>query len=154
MKTAVSAHKANNPTATIIIAGYYGSDWQEKFMRKLKKAELSGDKLMNRKIGNQLANEIGAVKYVEYSVENARGIQTFYNEIVFAHLGKLRAEEEERERLEREREFHENQSEEKELEKITREKKQRKKKAICNIFIFYSAALFLIIAIYYGVFFY
>jgi len=49
-------------------------------------AELAGERLMNRKIGNQLANDVGAVKYIEFSAKSGRGVKTMLDEIFLAGL--------------------------------------------------------------------
>jgi len=57
----------------------------EKFNPEiLRDAELAGERLMNRKIGNQLANDVGAVKYIEFSAKSGRGVKTMLDEIALA----------------------------------------------------------------------
>ena len=85
---------------------------------------------MNRKMGDKLAREIGAVKYVEYNKETVRGYKILYDEIAHTYFAKLKdeleakqAEEDrlqkaeiEKLRLERER------------QEIERKKKERQEK--------------------------
>ena len=87
-KDRVRAYQKVCPTSSIILVGNHDR-WKGE-LERMKKAELKGDKLMNRKIGNQLANEIGAVKYLEYSCENGRGVETLFDEIALAHLERLK----------------------------------------------------------------
>ena len=87
-KDRVSTYRKACPTSPIILVGNHDR-WKGE-LERMKKAELKGDKLMNRKIGNQLANEIGAVKYLEYSRENGRGVETLFDEIALAHLERLK----------------------------------------------------------------
>ena len=65
---------------------------------KLKDLELAGQKVFNRKMGDELARDIGAVKYVEYSSKTGRGFKILLDEIAFAYLSKLK-DEEDRERM-------------------------------------------------------
>ena len=59
----------------------------------IKQAELNGDKMMTRKIGDKLARELGAVKYIEYSGKTGRGAKILIDEIAFAGIGKIKDDE-------------------------------------------------------------
>ena len=48
--------------------------------------------MMTRKIGNKLAQELGAVKYVEYSDETEQGAKILINETAFACIGEIKDE--------------------------------------------------------------
>ena len=63
---------------------------------EMKKAELNGDDMMNRQIGDKLAHEIGAVKYVECSNETGRGAKILIDEIAFAGIEKIKDDEKRR----------------------------------------------------------
>ena len=52
-------------------------------------------------MGDQLARDIGAVKYVEYSLKSGREYKILIDEIVFAHFSKLK-DQEHRERIKEE----------------------------------------------------
>ena len=67
----------------------------------LKLIERAGQKAMNRKIGDELVRDIGAVKYVEYSRKSGRGLKIIIDEIVFAYFSKQKVEED-RERIKKE----------------------------------------------------
>ena len=60
---------------------------------EMKEAELKGDKMMDREIGDKLARELGAVKYIEYSKETGRGAKILIDEIAFAGIGKIKDDE-------------------------------------------------------------
>ena len=60
---------------------------------KMKEAELNGDKMMNREIGDKLARELGAVKYIEYSYKTGRRVKILLDEIAFAGIGKMKDDE-------------------------------------------------------------
>ena len=84
------------PDAPIIIVCYHA---QLKFAPgKRKQAELEGDKMMSKEIGDKLAGEVGAVKYIEYSEETGRGAKILIDEIAFAGIGKIRDGEKRREK--------------------------------------------------------
>ena len=85
--------------------------------RNLKDLELAGQKVLNKKMGDELARDIGAVKYVEFSSKSGRGVKTIIDEIVLAHFSKLK-DEEDRGRMK------------KEADKVQRERTKR------NLFIF------------------
>ena len=56
-------------------------------------AELARRKLISRKMGDKLAKEIGANKYVECSRESRRGRNILKDEISYAYFAKLKDEE-------------------------------------------------------------
>ena len=87
VKYQVSRCKKYFPTVPIVIANFYGKEKHR--LRELKKAELAGDKMMNRKIGDELARKLGAVKYIEWSFKTGRGAKILIDEIAFAGLGKI-----------------------------------------------------------------
>ena len=49
---------------------------------------------MNRKIGDGLVRDVGAVKYVKYSRTSRGGLKIVIDEIVFAYFSKLKDKEE------------------------------------------------------------
>ena len=67
----------------------------------MKIAELEGDELMDREIGDKLARELGAVKYIEYSEETGRGVKILMDEIAFAGIGKIKDDEKRRNKQKR-----------------------------------------------------
>jgi len=85
------------PSAYIIIE----SDISDKYFPKyIQHTELRGYKMMNRKMGDKLAREMGAVKYMELSSKNQQTYKKYFDEIAFTYLTKLKDEKEERERAE------------------------------------------------------
>ena len=68
---------------------------------EMKKAELEGDEIMDREIGDKLARELGAVKYIEYSLETGRGAKILIDEIAFAGIGKMKDDEKRRNKQKR-----------------------------------------------------
>ena len=83
-----------HPTAALIIVCF---DAERKYdPDKMKKAELEGDKLMDREIGDKLARELGAVKYIECSTKTGRGAKILIDEIAFAGIGKMKDDEKRR----------------------------------------------------------
>ena len=68
---------------------------------KMKRAELEGDKLMDREIGDKLARELGAVKYIECSLKTGRGAKILIDEIAFAGIGKMKDDEKRRNKRKR-----------------------------------------------------
>ena len=65
----------------------------------LKDAELAGREMFTRKMGNQLARDIGAVKYIECSTESGRCLKIVLDEIAFTYFAKLKDVEEQQERI-------------------------------------------------------
>ena len=59
----------------------------------LKDLELAGQEVFNKKMGEELAWDIGVVKFVEYSSKIGRGLKILIDEIAFAYLSKLKDEE-------------------------------------------------------------
>ena len=90
---------SRHPTVPIIIACSY-AEWKY-FPGGMKEAELEGDEIMNREIGNKLARELGAVKYIEYSDETGRGAKILFDEIAFAGIGKIRDDKKRRNKRKR-----------------------------------------------------
>ena len=78
VKSAVSKFKQQPRSTPIIIACNVDDKNNPEAIRD---AELAGVKLMNRKIGNRLAREVGAVKYIEFSGESGRGVKILADEI-------------------------------------------------------------------------
>ena len=76
-------------TAPIIIVCF---DAERKYRPGLmKEAELNGNKMVNQEIGDKLARELGAVKYIECSDETGRGAKILLiDEIAFAGIGKIK----------------------------------------------------------------
>ena len=84
------------PTAPIIIAGNHAEkSHNPEFQRD---AQLAGDKMINQKIGNKIAQEFGAVKYIEFAWESERGAKILIDEIAFAGLCKFKKAEERKEK--------------------------------------------------------
>ena len=83
-----------HPTAPTIIV-CFDAEWKYR-PDDMKRAELEGDKLMNRKIGDKLARELGAVKYIEHSEKTGRGAKILIDEIAFAGIGKMKDDEKRR----------------------------------------------------------
>ena len=83
-----------HPTVPIIILCSH-AEWKYD-PGKMKRAELNGDEMMNREIGDKLARELGAVKYIEYSKETGRGVKILIHEIAFAGIGKMKDNEKRR----------------------------------------------------------
>ena len=48
--------------------------------------------MISRKIGDKLANEIGAVKYIECSDESGRGVKILFDEIAIVGLEQVHIE--------------------------------------------------------------
>ena len=90
---------SRHPTVPIIIVC---SNAERKYRSgEMKEAELEGDKLMDREIGDKLARELGAVKYIEYSEETGRGAKILIDEIAFAGIGKIKDDEKRRNKRKR-----------------------------------------------------
>ena len=83
------------PNAPMILIG---NGWGKTDSEVIKKSELEGRKIINQKIGYELAREVGATKYIQYSWESGRGFKILYDEIAFAYFSKLKDEEERREK--------------------------------------------------------
>ena len=56
---------------------------------------------MDREIGDKLARELGAVKYIECSEETGRAAKTLTDEIAFAGIGKMKNDEKRRNKRKR-----------------------------------------------------
>ena len=97
VKQQVSKCKRDHPEAPIIV---FGDATVKKSPPQLKDLELAGQKILSKKMGNELARESGAVKYVEGSRKSGRGLKIVIDEIVFAYFCKLK-DEEDRERVKR-----------------------------------------------------
>ena len=82
------------PTVPIIIVCGH-AEWKYD-PGEMKKAELKDDKMMSREIGDKLARELGAVKYIEYSNKTGRGVKILIDEIAFAGIGKINNDEKRR----------------------------------------------------------
>ena len=78
------------PNASIII--FSNQAELRKKPEYAKYAELNGEKFMNQAAGNRLANEIGAVKYIECSTKG-RGAKILFDEIAYAGLLKFKKAE-------------------------------------------------------------
>ena len=91
VKSLVSQFKRKYPNAPIIVVGGYDLTYEPK---SVKRAELAGEKMMNRKLGDKLAREAGAVKYVELSIKNGRGYKIVFDEIAIAAIGKFNDDKE------------------------------------------------------------
>ena len=82
----------------IIVCSY--AEWKYD-PDKMKEAELDGDEMMDREIGDKLARELGAVKYIEYSEKTGRGAKIPIDEIAFAGIGKMKDDEKRRNKRKR-----------------------------------------------------
>ena len=120
-------------TTPIIVVG---DAWWKNDPKSIKKAELEGRKFINRKMGNKLAREIGATKYVEFSRKSERGIKIVLDEIVYAYFAKLKDEQERRESEAREKE---------EIERNKLIEKERHVKFYRDILCFLVFACFMVI---------
>ena len=88
MQVLASLCDCGYPTIPIIIVGFDAG--VRSRLKALQQMKMEGVKPLNRETGNQLAREIGAVKYVEISLKNGRGIKLLLNEIAYAGLGKIK----------------------------------------------------------------
>ena len=88
-----------HPTVPIIIVCSH-AEWKCD-PNLMKETELEGNELMVREIGDKLARELGAVKYIEYSEETGRGAKILFDEIAFAGIGKIRDDEKRRNKRQR-----------------------------------------------------
>jgi len=93
VKREASICKVPYPTVPLIVIG--DADGRNK-PEHVKEAELSGWKMFNQTMGDKLAREVGAIKYIEYSWKSGRGFRIILDEIYFAYLGKLKEDEERR----------------------------------------------------------
>ena len=132
--------KQQCPTTSIIVAG---NAQFKKDPKKMGRAELAGWKIINRKMGDKLAREIGANKYVECAKKSGRGIKILFDETAYAYFAKLKDEEERRES-----ETHENVQ----IERNKIEKERRKKFHRDFLFFFVLACSMIIISISVSVF--
>ena len=107
VKQQASWCKEQYPEAPIIVVG---DAWLRYDSAQLKSAALAGRKTFNKTMGNRLAQDLSAVKYIECSYKSGRGLKILIDEIVFAYFSKLSDEEEQQER------------EKKEADEIRREK--------------------------------
>jgi len=97
IKEEVSYCRQKWPSAYIIIGG----DISDKYIPEiLQHAELLDYKMINRKMGDELAREMGAIKYMELSSNTQQTYKKYFDEIAFTYLTKLKDEKEERERVE------------------------------------------------------
>ena len=90
---AASEYKSERPTVPIIVAG---DNRFKNYAEAMGEAELEGRKFINQKMGDKLAREVGANKYVEFSMESGRGFKILFDEIAYAYFAKLKDEEERR----------------------------------------------------------
>ena len=90
---------SRTPTVPIIIICF--DDERKYDPGEMKEAELKGDKMMDREIGDKLARELGAVKYIEYSYKTGRGVKILIDEIAFAGIGKMKDDEKRRNKRKR-----------------------------------------------------
>ena len=90
VKLAVSKFKQQTRSTPIFIACNVDDKNNPDAIRE---AELDGVKLMNRKIVNRLAREVGAVKYIEFSGESRRGVKILADEIAQIAFANLQEDE-------------------------------------------------------------
>ena len=135
MKDDARRCKQQCPNASIIVVG--DAQWKND-PETMGKAELKGRKFINRKMGDKLAREVGANKYVEYSWQNGRGIKILFDEIAYAYFAKLKDEEERRETEIREKE---------QIIQRTKIEKKLQKISPRSFFCFVFACLMVIISI-------
>ena len=91
VKRQASLCKQQYPKAPNIVVGNSGL---KNSPPVLKDFELAGRKVLNRKIGDGLVRDVGAVKYVKYSRTSRGGLKIVFDEIVFAYFSKLKDKEE------------------------------------------------------------
>ena len=121
----VSYCKEKFPAAPIIM---FGSTAHWKYNMAVQKLVAHTQyKPINRKRGDKLARDVGAVKYVECSHETGRGYKILFDEIAFAYFSKLKDEEEKH----KEDRIHQRKAE---LEKQRHDK-------VCNFFLFFVLPL-------------
>ena len=81
-----------NPNSAILLAG---TKSDLKYDPKVsKKHSLLGRKIVTSEMGEKLAKEIGAVKYIECLAKSNKGIKILFEEIAYAGLDKLRSKPE------------------------------------------------------------
>ena len=95
VKRRASLCKEQYLEAPIIV---FGDASFKNYPPRLKRLELAGQKVFNRKMCDELVRDIGAVKYVEYSRKSGRGLKILIDEVVFVYFCKLK-DEEDRERM-------------------------------------------------------
>ena len=84
-------YREDFPTAAIIIVCCHA---ERKYRPdEMKEAELNGDEIMTRGIGDKLARKLGAIKYIEYSWETGRGAKILIDKIAFAGIAKIKNDE-------------------------------------------------------------
>ena len=98
VKQQASRCKQHHPKAPVIVVGDASFKTSPP---ALKHFELAGHKAFIRKMGDELARDIGAVKYVKYSIESGRSLKIVIDEIVRAYFSKLQ-DEKDRERMKKE----------------------------------------------------
>jgi len=91
----LSKWKKQYPTAPIILVGDVDP---KRNIEAVKKAELTGIKMINSKSGIQFARKIGATKYIEYSRKSGRGLKIVFDEIAYTYLVEMKDNKERRER--------------------------------------------------------
>ena len=87
MKRFVATYQKLHPNTPIILYAFEGS--LKSRPSYCKESLLEGYKLLTPKRGTALAQEIGAVKYVEYNVETGRGAKILLDEITHAGIGVI-----------------------------------------------------------------
>ena len=82
------------PTSPYILAAHNAGTKNDPSV--IRAAEIQGFKLMNQKMGDALAREIEAIKFIECSDRSGRGWKILVDEIAIAGLGKLKDEKEQK----------------------------------------------------------
>ena len=91
-KYMVSVCKKIHQAVPIILAG--DPEWDYVLRDGLTKLKLRQWTPLNRLRRNELANEVGAIKFIRYSVKSGRGFKNLIDEIVCCGLEKLKKENE------------------------------------------------------------
>jgi len=87
--------KKQYPTAALLLVGDVA---YKNFPESVKEAELAGWKIINQATGNTLAREVGAIKYIEYTLISGRGFKNVFYEIAFAGIGNSKENQVQREK--------------------------------------------------------
>ena len=97
-KYVASVCKDIHPNVPIILAG--DPEWDSDNSNDLEKPKLRQWTGLSEKRRNELANEVGAIKFIRYSVKSGRGFKNLIDEIVCFGLEKLKKEKQLKDRLE------------------------------------------------------
>ena len=131
--------KQVQPNAPIILVG----DSTSMCAKHAKDLELAGRKAINRKMGEKIASDIGAVKYIEMNRISGRGCKLLFEEIFYAYFVRLQDLNDEelntqKQMIEKEQEL--------KRRKLTQFEKERQEKIDRDLILFLIAALVLLIS--------